>query len=122
MDSLQNAVDIFKHAVAAVNPSTLLYDHLQWQDSYLTISGIRIELTSSKRVFITGAGKAAALMAQTTEQILGDTITGGMVVTKYDHGLPLKKIKLYEAGHPIPDVNSVKATEKMLNLVDQLTP
>jgi glycerate 2-kinase len=122
MDSLQNAVDIFAHAVAAVNPSTLLHHHLHWHFPYLTISGSRIDLTKSKRVFVIGAGKAAALMAQTVEEIFGDTITGGVVVTKYDHGLPLKKIRLYEAGHPIPDGNSVKATEEILKLAGQLTP
>ncbi|RYZ26687.1 MAG: DUF4147 domain-containing protein [Sphingobacteriales bacterium] len=121
MDMIQKAIDIFTYAVAAVNPATLMLNHLGWQHPYLVISGDRIELSPSKRLFIIGAGKAAALMAQTAEDILGDQITGGIVVTKHGHGLPLKKIKLYEAGHPIPDENSVKATEEIISLANSLT-
>ena len=122
MEKVQNALDIFTQAVGAVNPSMLIRRHLHWQSPYLTINGDRIELTPTKRLFIIGAGKAAALMTQTVEDILDDQITGGIVVTKHGHGLPMKKIKLYEAGHPIPDEGSVRATEEILKLADELTP
>lgn len=120
MDSIQNAIDIFTHAVAAVKPSTLIQKHLSRQADHLMICGNRIPLHA--RVFIIGAGKAAALMAQTTEEIVGDVITDGLVVTKYEHGLPLCKIKLLEAGHPVPDENSLRATKEVMKLVLDLTP
>jgi hydroxypyruvate reductase len=56
-------------------------------------------------------------MAQVAEEILGKRITRGLVVTKYDHGLPLQHIRLVEAGHPLPDdagVEAVRATREML--------
>jgi glycerate 2-kinase len=120
MDSIQNAIDIFTHAVSAVKPSTLIQKHLSRQADHLMICGNRIPLHA--RVFIIGAGKAAALMAQTTEEIVGDVITDGLVVTKYEHGLPLHKIKLIEAGHPVPDENSLRATKEVMKLVLNLTP
>lgn len=122
MNKARHAIDIFTHAVAAVNPSTLIHNHLRWQYPYLIISGERIEHSSTKRLFVIGAGKAAALMAQTVEELLEDSISGGIVVTKHGHGLPLKRIKLYEAGHPIPDGGSVSATEEIVKLANQLTP
>jgi hydroxypyruvate reductase len=121
MDNVQNAIDVFAHAVAAVNPSTLIHNHLRWQYPYLDICGERIEFSSRNRLFIIGAGKAAAQMAETVEEILHDQIAGGIVITKHGHGLPLKKIKLYEAGHPIPDERSVLATEEIRRLADELT-
>ena len=60
-------------------------------------------------------------MAQTVEEILGDAISGGVVVTKYQHALSLLKIKIIEAGHPIPDMNSLSATREMIQLVSDLT-
>jgi glycerate 2-kinase len=120
MDSIQNAIEIFTHAVAAVKPSALIQKHLSRQADHLMICGNRIPLHAG--VFIIGAGKAAALMAQTVEEIVGDAITDGLVVTKYEHGLPLRKIKLIEAGHPVPDVNSLLATKEMMKLVHDLTP
>lgn len=121
MESLQNAIAIFKEAVEAVKPSTLIRRHLQWEPPRLGISNNIIEVSPNTRIFVIGAGKASALMAQTMEEILGDAITGGIVVTKYEHALQLNKIRLIEAGHPIPDSNSIKATEEIVKLVSHLT-
>jgi glycerate 2-kinase len=121
MDIKQKAIDIFMNAVEAVKPSTLIRNHVHWQLPNLNISNNIVELKPSSRLFVIGAGKASALMAQTLEGILGDAITDGIVVTKYGHGLTLNRIKLIEAGHPIPDENSVYATEEIVQLVGGLT-
>ena len=42
-------------------------------------------------------------MAKALEEILGDRLTEGWITVKYDHGMPLKKVRVMEAGHPIPD-------------------
>jgi glycerate-2-kinase len=59
-------------------------------------------------------------MAQVVEEILGDRITDGLVVTKYEHGLPLRRIRQVEAGHPIPDAAGVGAVRKMRELLEGL--
>ena len=56
-------------------------------------------------------------MAQVVEEILGDRIAAGLVVTKYDHGLPLRRVGLKEAGHPIPDVNGVHAVDTITRVM-----
>ncbi|ANE51473.1 glycerate kinase type-2 family protein [Flavisolibacter tropicus] len=122
MTSIQNAIDIFNHAVAAVKPSTLIQKHLQRQADHLMICGDRVALQADTRVFIIGAGKAAALMAQTAEEILGDVVTDGFIVTKYEHGLPLRKIKYIEVGHPVPDEKSLQASREVMQLVKDLAP
>ena len=121
MDSIQSAIEIFMHALEAVSPSTLIRNHVGWQSSNLNISGNIVALKSSSKLFVIGAGKASALMAGTLEEILDDAITDGIVVTKHEHGLPLSQIQLIEAGHPIPDENSVRATEEIGKLVSDLT-
>jgi len=122
MNCTNDAVEIFKHAIAAVNPSTLIRNHIQWQNPNLIIGPRTYSINASNKVFIIGAGKASSIMAQTLEAILGDTITDGIVVTKYEHGLSLQIIKQIEAGHPIPDVNSVRSTEEIVKLVSGLSP
>lgn len=121
MNSFKNALTIFNHAVAAVNPSVLIHNHVHLNKQDLTISGNVIRLTANKKIFIIGAGKASAVMAHTLHDILGETITAGIVVTKYGHGLPLKSIKQMEAAHPVPDEQSVHATEQIVKLVTPLT-
>ena len=60
-------------------------------------------------------------MAKTAADILGDKITCGAVVTKYDHvKSEIPGLECYEAGHPVPDENSFKATERVIELVKDL--
>jgi hydroxypyruvate reductase len=53
-------------------------------------------------------------MAKALEDILGNHLSEGKIIVKYGHGMTLKKTKIAEAGHPIPDEGGLKATEKLL--------
>ena len=55
------------------------------------------------------------------EELLGDCLTGGHVLTKYGHAKPLKKCTLTEAGHPIPDQNGVNGTLKIREFAELAT-
>lgn len=78
------------------------------------------QLPKGKLVLVS-AGKAAWQMAKTAADILGDKITSGAVVTKYDHvKAEIPGLECYEAGHPVPDENSFKATERVIELVKDL--
>ena len=83
------------------------------------IDGQSFRLSRFKHIYVLAAGKSAAIMAQKTESILGDSITDGVIVTKYGHGADLKYLKLIEAGHPIPDEEGVKGTRIMLDIARQ---
>jgi hydroxypyruvate reductase len=57
-------------------------------------------------------------MAKALEDLLGDRITAGILVVKDGHGLPLKKIRIQEAGHPVPDERGVAGTLEILKLLE----
>mgnify|MGYP000482708379 CR=1 FL=1 len=114
-----HAINIFQAAVQAVQPQYLLPRHIQWRDNLLHLGSQVVERTKIHNVYVIGAGKAAAAMARETENILGEIITDGIIVTKYDHGLPLQYIQCREAGHPLPDAAGVKAGEEITNLLQQ---
>jgi hydroxypyruvate reductase len=65
------------------------------------------------RVFVVGAGKASAAMAQGIEEVLGTAITAGLINVKYGHTVPLKRIELNECGHPIPDEKGVDGARRI---------
>src|SRR5438552_1672499 len=69
------------------------------------------------RLIVIGAGKASAKMAQIAEEILGSHISGGLIVTKYGHALPLQRMRLVEAAHPIPDAAGVRAVYETRELL-----
>lgn len=74
------------------------------------------------KLVLVAAGKAAWQMAKTAADILGDKITCGAVVTKYDHvKAEIPGLECYEAGHPVPDENSFKATQRVIELVTDLS-
>ncbi len=76
---------------------------------------------SGGRLVLVAAGKAAWQMAKVACDILGNQISGGVVVTKYDHVKgPLPGLEVYEAGHPVPDENSFRATARAVEAVKGL--
>jgi hydroxypyruvate reductase len=74
------------------------------------------------RTVVVGAGKAAASMAKAVEEHYTGRIDGGLVVTRYQHGLPLKIIEVVEAGHPNPDDSGLKAAQRILDMASTLGP
>ena len=73
------------------------------------------------RLVLVAIGKAAWAMSKAASELLGDRISDGVVITKYGHSLgELPKIRVFEAGHPMPDANSFFATEEAVKLVQSL--
>lgn len=87
----------------------------------LIVGGRRYDLRRYDRVVVVGAGKATAPMAAALERILGPRLHSGLIVTKYGHAAPTKKIVVEEAGHPIPDRAGQRAARRLHSLVTQLT-
>ncbi len=82
----------------------------------------KIELTKEGRVLLVAAGKAAFEMARAAHEALGNKISDGVVITKYGHVKgELSGLRCFEAGHPVPDENSYRATAEALKLVSNLT-
>ena len=116
---------IFKAALAAVEPSKAVAKSLSKSRDILNIVQGRktvktLDLKKFNRVFIVGAGKATAPMAKAVENILGNRITGGVISVKTGHGLKLKKTKVLEASHPVPDEAGVEAARQIKELLEGL--
>ena len=73
------------------------------------------------RVFLIAAGKAAPRMARAALSVLAVPVTDGLVISKYGHfDEAISGLRCYEAGHPVPDENSVLAGEAALELTEGL--
>ena len=118
---------IFLKALTAVDPYRILKDRIRIEKDRLLI---RIEenleknfdLNMFENIFLVGTGKASTSMAQAIEEILGDRLTKGVITTKYGHLLPLKKIEIVEAGHPLPDPKGYEGAKKIQNLLQESGP
>jgi len=113
------AKTIFDAGIQAVNPNNCIKKHLKLADGILQAGKTNYNLKEIKKLYLIGIGKASAVMAQQAEAILGRHIHDGMVITKYQHGVPLKYCQMMEAGHPVPDAEGIGATKALLELVSK---
>lgn len=78
--------------------------------------------TAEGRLILVAIGKAAWQMASTAHEILGERIDAGVVITKYGHSRgEIGNIEIYEAAHPIPDMNGIAATKRALDITENLS-
>ncbi|NIM59235.1 MAG: DUF4147 domain-containing protein [Candidatus Aminicenantes bacterium] len=115
----KDALTIFHAGIKAVDPIIAVKQHFRVEDGILSVEDRKYELANYKGIYVVGAGKASAAMAQPLEEILGDRIKGGAVNVKYGHGVPLEIIDVNEAGHPVPDEAGLKGTDQIIQLLQQ---
>lgn len=104
----RHALAIFRAAVEAADPRRTVRAALEKED-----------LSRFRRIFVVGAGKASAAMAQAAEQALGRRIAGGWINTKDGHLAPLRRITLQEASHPVPDARGVAGARRIAEIAAQ---
>ena len=99
----------FRAAVAAADPLQILPAHLP--------------APPRGRTFVAAAGKAAASMALAVERHWPrNAPLEGLAITRYAHGLPTERIRVVEAGHPVPDAAGEAAARELLEEVRALGP
>ncbi|MBI4537818.1 MAG: glycerate kinase [candidate division NC10 bacterium] len=106
---------IFDAAVAAVDPAEAIRRHLRREGNSLRVGGQTLDLATIRQLLVVGLGKAGASMTSAVEEIVGDRITRGVVVTKYGHVQPTKTVRLHEAGHPVPDAAGMAGAQAILD-------
>ena len=111
---------LFCAGVAAVEGGAAVRRSLAMRNGRVEIAGR--PLADRSRLVVLAAGKAAAAMAGAVEEVAGDTLRGGLVVTKDGHGAALDKLVLREAGHPVPDARCALAAREAEALVAGMSP
>jgi glycerate 2-kinase len=100
-------IESFHAAVAAADPADILPPHLPEPPR--------------GRTLVLGGGKAAASMAAAVEACWpSEAPLSGLVVTRYQHSMPTRRIEVVEASHPLPDGRGEAAALRMLDMAAQL--
>ena len=118
----RQAAAILAAAVRAVEPAAAVKRHVSRRGHVLRVAARRYDLRSIHRIFVVGAGKASGPMAGAIEDILGSRINAGVVIVKYGYAVPLRRIRVVEAGHPLPDAAGQRGAEALLALVHGAGP
>lgn len=104
---------IFDAAVAAAHPDVVVAP--------------RLRAVPPGRVICLAAGKGAAAMAAAAERHYLDALgldparLVGIATTRHGHGVPTRRVKVIEAGHPLPDEAGLKGAAETLELAHRAT-
>ena len=101
----KHARTIFQAALSAADPAGAVERYLKRRD-----------FSRFRDIYVVGAGKAGASMAQAAERVLGRRIAAGLLNVKYGHTAKLRRIELNECGHPVPDPNGVAGAERIARI------
>lgn len=108
-------------ALQAVEPGAAVRRHLRREGDTLLVGGRPYDLGRFERVWLVGAGKAAAPMAAAAAEILAERLSGGVVVVKHGYtqqpAEPHAPVAVVEAGHPLPDAHGVAGTRRVAELL-----
>ena len=118
MQSLrQDAMEIVREAIRMVLPENAVKEAL-------AAEGFSARVRRGKgKIVVAAIGKGAWRMARAAADVLGPRLSGGAVVTKYGHAMgPIDGLEIFEAGHPLPDDNTLAGTEALLEKVRGLGP
>jgi glycerate 2-kinase len=103
------SIQIFRAALKAADPAEAVQRHFISPPA------------TFQRIFVVGAGKATAPMAQAVEKVLGKRITGGLINIKHGHAVKLSRIEQNESGHPVPDEAGVRGAQRIATIARDAT-
>jgi len=113
------ALDCLETGVEAGHPQRVVHDAVTLENETLRVADATYDLEAYDDLVVLGGGNAAAHVAAALEEILGDRIDGGVVVT--DDPIDTKRVEIREGDHPVPSERGVAGARALLEAADAAT-
>ncbi|WP_049998903.1 glycerate kinase type-2 family protein [Halococcus sediminicola] len=113
------ALDCIEAGIAATQPTRVMSEALERDGTTLTVDDATVDLDEYSEVVVVGGGKAAAQMAAVIEDVLGERLTDGVVVTNDPQETDC--IAVVKGSHPTPDEAGEEGARRVLSLADDAT-
>ena len=111
-------LEILEEGLKVANPRYAVKKALKINGGELYVKGRVFKLRGE--LFVIGFGKASFEMAKEIEEILGDRISGGAIITPFKPKEKLSKVLVLIGDHPIPTERNVTNARRILELVKDL--
>jgi len=115
-DLKEQAKSIFLDTVRRIDVERLIHSRVRVENETLKLDDLELRLSNFRRIVLIGFGKASLKMGSALEQLLGDRLSAGVLVTDRRHSVVVRS-EVIVAGHPLPDANSIKAGAKIIETV-----
>lgn len=110
------ALEVIQAGIRGADPGIGTYKAVKLKGNKLLVGKKEYDLRHINHIYVVGAGKGAFSIAESLEKILGSYIHKGIVAAKKGDKRRLRRIEVVEAGHPIPDENSVTGAKQVLEI------
>jgi len=115
-ETRKNALEIINKGIGAVLIKNSMHKQIKISKNILKIKKDHWNLSNYNNIYVIGAGKAAADMAEAIEEIFGKKITKGIVIDTRKK--TLSKIKVIKGTHPLPSETNVEATKRIIKILE----
>lgn len=112
-----DAISMVKAGISAVLPENVVRNAVRLEGHTLSVQGRTYDLQAYRHIYVAGGGKAAATMAAELERLLGSHITAGIVNDRYGTKSTVSKIRVNQAGHPLPTEDGRRGVGEMLEML-----
>jgi glycerate 2-kinase len=126
--SLRVTIEAAEAALISVNPFLLMRNSVKISDSIMYINDVnseltRLDLSLFESIYIVGAGKATADMFQGLMHVLKKKrrVTDIAITIPYNIGTNKLTASITKAGHPVPDMNGVLGSKRILSVLKKAT-
>ncbi len=122
VESKNKAVDLFQKVLRHADPTRLLPSLISLHpgERTFTVTNDTYPLPDHRQLFLIGTGKASAGMAQAMEEIMGDRIAAGMIISTDNPVHSTRKTEILTGSHPLPDDQSILATGQYIRFVEKI--
>jgi glycerate 2-kinase len=116
-DLKDEATSIFLESLKCIQLDSAIDQKVRLDGDHLLVDGKLIDLRSYREVVLIALGKASESLGAAIEAVLGDRLSRGILVTNRKARVETKS-ELMVSGHPLPDKNSLKAAERIIQLIE----
>ena len=122
MNKKEEAVQLFESVLTTVNPREFLPNYIKWNPEIRSLSIFEKDLTlaEGEKIYVIGTGKASATMAAAVENIFGDELRSGLIISPPGTDFNSEKIQAVEGSHPLPDAKSTEAAEELIQFAGKI--
>ena len=112
------ALDIIDYALQAADPYRATKELVHLDGRILNVGQLRFNLSQRGNIYVFGMGKATFAIAKALEEILSENISGGIIIVKRGQAGTLRRIKVREASHPLPDRYGWRAAKELVRMAE----
>jgi len=113
------ALEMAEAGLEAIDTEKVISETVKLGTEELSVGNERYSLDEIERIFVVGIGKCSLVAGRALEKVLGENVSGGVIIDVRDG--QLDKIHTITGDHPYPTEKNVDATGKIISLLEDAT-